>query len=114
VLVQRLLGNLVSNSIDASTESQTVSVSVSRVGVNWVRFEVRDAGCGIPAEYISRVFDPYFTTKNFGQEAKGFGLGLTIAHKIVLLHRGVINIQSKPGETRVIVDFPTASTEHLS
>jgi signal transduction histidine kinase len=113
VLVQRLLGNLVSNSIDASIEGQTVSISVSRRGANWVRFEVKDAGCGIPPEYISRVFDPYFTTKNCGQEAKGFGLGLTIAHKIVLLHQGVINIQSKPGETIVAVDLPTTSTVNL-
>jgi signal transduction histidine kinase len=107
VLIQRMLGNLVSNAIDASSHGQVVSLGATDLGLGWVRFEVRDDGCGIPAEYISRVFDPYFTTKNRGEDVRGFGLGLTIAHKIVLLHRGNINVQSKPGQQTVVrVDLP--------
>ena len=107
VLAQRMLGNLVSNAIDASGEGQTVLMAASEIGMGWARLEVRDSGCGIPPDYISRVFDPYFTTKNRGQEKKGFGLGLTIAHNIALLHRGTINIASTPGKTVVTVDLPS-------
>lgn len=106
VLAQRMLGNLVSNAIDASAKDQAVLVAASEIGMGWARLEVQDSGCGIPPESISRVFDPYFTTKNRGQEKKGFGLGLTIAHNIALLHRGTINIVSKPGKTLVTVDLP--------
>lgn len=107
VLIQRMLGNLVSNSVDASVEGQVVVLRAIDSGPGWIRFEVRDDGCGIPAEYISRVFDPYFTTKNRGEDVRGFGLGLTIAHKIALLHRGNITVQSKPGQPTVVnVDLP--------
>jgi signal transduction histidine kinase len=106
-LVQRMLCNLVSNAIDASTTGQTVLLSATDIGMGWVQFEVQDHGCGIPPEYISRVFDPYFTTKNRSQEVKGFGLGLTIAHHIALLHRGTIKIRSTPGQPTVVsVDLP--------
>jgi signal transduction histidine kinase len=107
VLTQRMLGNLVSNAVDASAAGQAVTLKVSALPAGWVRFEVRDNGCGIPAEHLCRIFDPYFTTKRFGEKMRGFGLGLTIAHRIALLHRGKIHVQSRPGQqTIVAVDMP--------
>jgi two-component system sensor histidine kinase AtoS len=105
VLVQRMLGNLIHNAVDASTAGQSVSVRVINLGTSW-RFQVLDHGCGIPAEYISRIFEPYFTTK-VGPNSRGFGLGLSIVHKIVQMHSGTIQVQSTPGQLTVVsVDLP--------
>jgi signal transduction histidine kinase len=108
VLVQRMLCNFILNSIDASTAGNRVSLSVTKHQPGWMRFEVRDNGCGIPLEHMNRILDPYFTTKKSGGNVRGFGLGLTIAYKIVLLHRGSMTVQSKPGEQTVVsVELPT-------
>jgi CheY-like chemotaxis protein len=57
-----------------------------------VKISVRDYGCGIAAEALPRVFDPYFTTRQGGS-----GLGLATAHAIVTKHGGHISVQSKVG-----------------
>lgn len=58
-------------------------------------------------ENLNRVFAPYFTTKNIGDQMRGFGLGLTICQKIVHLHRGTITLHSTEGRgTTVQIDLP--------
>lgn len=107
VLVQRVLVNVISNAIDASPPRSKVTLSADASRPGRVRLQVADEGCGISPENINRVFDPYFTTKEFGDETRGFGLGLTICQKIVELHEGSISIQSQPGcGTILIVDLP--------
>lgn len=107
VLLQRLLVNLVANAIDASPAGKSVTLSSAPGPNGGVRLLVRDEGSGIPAENLQRVFDPYFTTKNQGEEQRGFGLGLTICQKIAQLHGGTISLQSRPGQgTTVVVDLP--------
>jgi signal transduction histidine kinase len=56
---------------------------------------VADTGEGITEELLPRIFDPYFTTKEFG---KGCGMGLTIVHGIVLGHGGAVRVTSTPGQ----------------
>jgi PAS domain S-box-containing protein len=58
----------------------------------YVKITIEDEGVGIPEENLSRVFDPYFTTKH-----KGSGLGLATAHSIIRNHDGYIGLESKPG-----------------
>jgi signal transduction histidine kinase len=100
-----MLGNLISNAIDASAPGQSVSVRAIKLETSW-RFQIQDHGCGIPPEYIGRIFEPYFTTK-IGSNARGFGLGLTIVHKVVQMHSGTIQVQSTPGQVTVVsVDLP--------
>jgi signal transduction histidine kinase len=109
ILIQRLLVNLVGNAIDASEPGHTVAIVASPGRTGWFRLEVRDTGCGIPPEIQGRIFDPYFTTKQFGEEVRGFGLGLTISQKIVQLHNGNITVRSLPGAGTVIsIDLPVA------
>jgi PAS domain S-box-containing protein len=66
--------------------------------------EVVDTGVGIKPEHLSRVSEPFFTTK---EEGKGTGLGLAICRRIVEQHKGRLEIESKPGEgTTVRIVLP--------
>ncbi len=68
----------------------------TRVRAGWVEIEVRDSGCGIPAEQQRKIFEPFFTTKEVG---RGSGQGLAIAYDIVThRHGGELRVDSLPGE----------------
>lgn len=62
-----------------------------------VQVELSDDGCGIPRENLSRVFDPFFSTK-----PKGVGMGLAIARKIIQAHEGEILVESEEGKGTVV------------
>jgi signal transduction histidine kinase len=83
--------------------------------VEWVRVRVVDQGEGIPKENLTRILKPYFTTKNRGDENRGFGLGLAISRKIVNLHGGNLSIASvlKKGTT-VHFDLPIRQPANTS
>lgn len=120
VMMQRMLGNLLSNAIDASPTGAQIKIRLRRLpktelARDWFRMEITDEGEGISAEDLKRIFTPYFTTKNRGDGKRGFGLGLLIARKIVHLHGGNLNIASveKRGTT-VRVDLPDRRADHQS
>jgi signal transduction histidine kinase len=70
----------------------------------WVDIEVCDTGCGIPPENLSKIMDPFFTTKPVGQ---GTGLGLSIVRRIVDEHGGKIVVDSKVGVgTAITISLP--------
>jgi signal transduction histidine kinase/ActR/RegA family two-component response regulator len=70
-----------------------------------VRITIRDYGCGIPADVLPRVFDPYFTTKPGAN-----GLGLATAYAIIAKHGGSISVESKPGNgTTFTIDLPAST-----
>ena len=111
-LMQRCLGNILSNAIDASAPEGLIRVELERlggtdIGRDWVRIRVIDYGLGISRENLQRLSSAYFTTKDSGDEDRGFGLGLAICRKIILLHGGHLSITSeeKVGTT-VTVDLP--------
>lgn len=112
VLVQRCLGNILSNAIDASPTGATVRIELQRLATTevdreWVRIRVIDHGEGISRENLQRLTSAYFTTKDSGDENRGFGLGLAICRKIVHQHGGNLNISSEEKKgTTVTVDLP--------
>ena len=113
VLILRLIGNLLSNAIDASpagTVVQAVLLRLPRTEISrdWYRVQVVDQGEGISKENLKRIMMPYFSTKNQGDGKRGFGLGLAIARKIVHLHHGNLYIASEERKgTTVQVDLPS-------
>jgi signal transduction histidine kinase len=68
--------------------------------------EIRDNGPGISPEISSHIFEPFFTTKGVGE---GTGLGLDTVRRIVRKHKGNIQVNSKPGDTRFQVFLPLAN-----
>ncbi len=113
VLIQRLIANLVSNAIDASPHGAAIRVQLehlakSEASREWWRVRVIDQGEGIPKENLGRILTPYFTTKNRGDQNRGFGLGLAICRKIVNLHGGQLNISSQVRKGTVVqFDLPS-------
>lgn len=78
-----------------------------RVGQTALICEVEDTGAGIPSENLSKVFNPFFTTKAPGE---GVGLGLSISTAIVERHDGVVHLESEEGcGTKVVVMLPVES-----
>jgi signal transduction histidine kinase len=94
--IKQMILNLVGNGIDAIAHGGEVSIKAHLMpGGDSVAIEVRDNGVGIPDENLSKLFTPFFTTKEMG---KGTGLGLAIAYGIVKMHSGDISAQSQEGK----------------
>jgi signal transduction histidine kinase len=124
---QRLLGqvflNLFLNGIDAMERGGTLTVTTQTVEPPetpwlpspqktdaWIEVRVCDTGRGVAPEDRQRIFDPFFTTK-----ANGTGLGLSVAHGIILEHQGLINVESAPGTGtcfRILLPLLAVSSEN--
>lgn len=93
---------------DAGRDSSTGEIKISTaVDGDAVLIRVRDNGCGIPADNLSKLYDPFFTTKEVG---RGTGQGLAITHSIVVdKHGGQIGVSSTAGEgTEFTLQLPIA------
>ncbi|TCV80254.1 sensor histidine kinase [Sulfurirhabdus autotrophica] len=89
-LLRQVIHNLLQNAQDALIDQQASQIVVhTEVSEKWVKLVVRDNGSGFPEHILSRVFEPYVTTKQ-----KGTGLGLAIVKKIVEEHNGMIQIEN--------------------
>jgi signal transduction histidine kinase/CheY-like chemotaxis protein len=90
----------------ASPETHRVQVRGAAQGELAV-LEVIDDGVGIPPESLSRIFDPYFTTR---VRRAGAGFGLAICHRVVTAHGGTIDATSEPGRTTLTLKLPRAAS----
>jgi hypothetical protein len=103
--LQQVFLNLLLNARDAMPRGGWLTIA-TRVEKGSVVVEVGDTGSGIPAEHLSRIYDPFFTTKAIG---KGTGLGLSISYGIVQEHGGAITCDSIVGQgTRFTLQLPLA------
>jgi signal transduction histidine kinase len=96
--------NLIDNAIDAMSGKGELRVRTYRDD-SCVVVEIGDNGPGISPETKAHIFEPFFTTKGVGQ---GTGLGLDTVQRIVKKHRGTIQVNSVPGDTRFQVWLPLA------
>ncbi|WP_307436690.1 ATP-binding protein [Bacillus sp. V2I10] len=101
--LKQVLINLLKNAFDAMNKGGNIIVDAQAKN-DIVIITIADQGPGIPADLISQVTKPFFTTKE-----KGTGLGLVITEKIIRQHNGNITITSQIGEgTTVIISFPVS------
>ena len=94
--MQEVFLNMIINAAQSIGSKGTITVSASadhQAGEAII--EVRDTGKGIPREIQSRLFDPFYTTKEEGQ---GTGLGLSVVYGIIQKHQGHITVESTPGQ----------------
>jgi len=102
--ISQVIHNIVLNAGDAMPGGGTIRIRAQNFSVdkksvlplergNYVLISIEDSGIGIPENYITRIFDPYFTTKQ-----KGSGLGLATTFSIIKKHDGMLNVESRPGK----------------
>jgi len=104
-LMEQVFVNIILNAVEAVEEKGIITIS-SQMAANQLfgRVEIADNGCGIPQENLSKIFEPFFSTKK-----KGTGLGLAVSYGIVQNHQGTIKVLKKPGGgTRFIIEIPSA------
>ena len=111
----RVLLNLFTNAFYATEQKRktglagyqpTVQVSTKRLSDGQIEIRVRDNGCGIPKTVLTKIYQPFFTTKPTGQ---GTGLGLSLSYDIVTKgHGGELTVETEEGEfTEFIIQLPT-------
>lgn len=115
--IQKILLNLVSNAFEGIENEGVVSISVDNhyrdhasehnpefVIGEYVRLRVSDTGEGVEEDVLSRIFEPFFSTKVLGQS--GTGLGLTVVHNAVQEHGAFIGVASSGEGTHFDIHFP--------
>ena len=118
--LKQVIMNIVTNAAEAMPGGGTVRVSATGTVLSaaeavqvkpgtYLRISIVDRGEGIPSGNLPKIFDPYFTTREFGSR-RGRGLGLAICHSIVRKHQGMITVDSEAGKgTSVHVLLPLAA-----
>jgi signal transduction histidine kinase len=109
--LRSVFSNLCINAVHAMENAGghlNLKISPDRTG-EFVTVEVSDTGVGISSENLSKIFEPYFSTKETGT-----GLGLAIVQKIVEIHHGTITVESTVSEgTKFCVTLPTVSANEI-
>jgi PAS domain S-box-containing protein len=126
--LQQVFMNLALNARDAMPEGGTLSFAISRLGLapeesppfpdleagEWIRLGVSDTGIGISSDALPHIFEPFYSTKAYGE---GTGLGLAQAYGIIKQHGGHIDVHSRLGEGSSFIIYlpalpvPTSESE---
>lgn len=114
--INQSINNLLINAIQAMPDGGEITISAKNLSDippdlpldpgEYICLEISDTGCGIPPESLSRIFDPFFTSKTTGT-----GLGLTSTYSIIKKHRGIINVYSEPGSGTTFEIYLRAADE---
>jgi two-component system, cell cycle sensor histidine kinase and response regulator CckA len=120
--ISQVIQNIVLNAEQAMLEGGRVEITARNVHIahndplqglekgRYVQISIKDSGIGIPEEYIAKIFDPYFTTKE-----KGSGLGLATSYSIIKNHSGLIEVKSEVGKgTTFFIYLPAFAAREIT
>ncbi len=121
--MNQVIRNIAINAREAMPEGGMVAVKAENLVLNsaadlslplgdYVKVSITDQGKGIPEEILPKIFDPYFSTKQRGDQ-KGMGLGLTISHSAIQKHGGAITVDSKASKGTTIQIYLPALRKRL-
>ncbi|MBA7643151.1 Sensor histidine kinase RcsC [subsurface metagenome] len=111
--ITQVLTNLVSNAIKFTPERGQVRVCAQHQGQELV-IRVSDTGIGIPKEAFLKIFDRFYRVHQRGKQIQGTGLGLAIVKKIVMMHRGRIEVESEVNQGATFTVFLPLNIESLT
>lgn len=117
--MSQVIQNIVINAQQAMPEGGIINVKAENITINeksglpldsgdYIRIIIQDTGTGISEEHLSKIFDPYFSTKKTGS-----GLGLAIAYSIVKKHNGHITVESRVGVGTTFYVYIPASQKQI-
>jgi two-component system sensor histidine kinase PilS (NtrC family) len=99
--LKQVCWNIARNALKSMPEGGTFSVGLTEVDGNRLRLSFSDTGCGMTADQVERLFEPFTSTTG------GTGLGLSIVYQIIRDHSGTINVRSLEGEgTTITIELP--------
>jgi two-component system cell cycle sensor histidine kinase PleC len=114
--MKQVFVHLLSNAIKFTSEGGSVTVSAALARSGELVVSVRDTGCGIPAEYLERVLEPFGQVEDhLTRENEGVGLGLPLARAMTALHDGQLGLTSELGAGTVVdVTLPAARLRNIA
>ncbi|MEJ2690785.1 MAG: PAS domain S-box protein, partial [Deltaproteobacteria bacterium] len=121
--IVQVFNNIFINAKEAMPNGGTIGINAKNVTIQkdanlplkkgrYLHISVQDDGCGIPEEYLARIFDPYFSMKGMGSK-KGSGLGLSISMAIIRKHDGHIHVESPSEQGATFHIYIPSSPEPL-
>jgi signal transduction histidine kinase len=103
IKLEQVVLNILLNAIHSITPPGKIGIATRAAG-DFIEIIISDTGCGISEEYIGKIFDPFYTTKD---STKGTGLGLAVSYGIIKKHGGDIEVKSTVGKgSTFIVRLP--------
>ncbi len=106
--IKKVVSNILENAYKYSSDHRKPINIMARLENEWVIITIRDHGCGIPTQELSKIFEPFYRVdRSRSKDTGGFGLGLSLCKRILEAHGGKIQIQSNLKEgTTVDLFFP--------
>jgi PAS domain S-box-containing protein len=123
--IRHVFQNVIQNAREAMTDAGAMDIRAENISIGkddevalrmgeYVRISIKDQGVGIPKENLSKIFDPYFTTKKV-RTHKGLGLGLAVCYSIIKNHNGLVSVESEVQKgTTVHIYLPASRSGNIA
>jgi len=106
--MEQIFLNLLSNAFKFTGKGGRIDVIINIFEQEWFKIRIKDSGIGIPEDRLPHIFDRFYQVDQSGtRKYEGTGIGLSLVHELVALHKGSIRVFSEEGEgTEFVIQFP--------